>query len=137
MAPMPDWLQAVETRYATWPTRDTTEAWATLKAAEAAFSDAAAIDMRAAFMGFAAPDAGKIAGVNYVFGREAIGEGYRNPPAGFSGNSWHAEYGSVAASNDLGFNIGPVDRKNAPATGGLFFTIWRRQADGEWKYLVD
>lgn len=128
--------------YRAFPMRDTVEAWGTLKATEVAFSDSSATNIRAAFMSFAAPDAAKIQGSRYAFGREAIGEEFRTPPPGFNGIQWHAEWGSVSRSNDLGFNIGPVTQRNPPAgapqgPGGLFFTVWRRQPNGEWKYLVD
>jgi hypothetical protein len=128
--------------YRAWPMRDTTEAWATLKATEIAFSDSSATSVRAAFMSFAAPDAAKVQGSKYAFGPEAIGEEFRTPPPGFNGIQWHAEWGTVARSNDLGFNIGPVSQRTPPAgapqgPGGLFFTVWRRQPNGEWRYLVD
>ena len=139
---LPDAWRSDATAYRSFPMRDTTEAWGTLKATEVAFSDSSATSVRAAFMSFAAPDAAKIQGPMYAFGREAIGEEFRTPPPGFNGIQWHAEWGSVALSNDLGFNIGPVTQRNPPAgapqgPGGLFFTIWRRQPNGEWKYLVD
>lgn len=124
--------------YKSWLMRDTTAAWATLKAAEVAFSDSSATNIRAAFMSFAEPDAGKVDGARYVFGREAIGEGFRNPPPSFNGIAWHAEWGTVSGSNDLGFNFGPVGQRNSTAESvGRFFTIWRRQADGTWLYVVD
>lgn len=139
-AALPHSLRPSATRYKAWPARDTVEAWATLKAAEVAFSDSSATSLRTAFMSFAAPDGGKIEGARYVFGREAIGRGFENPPPGFAGIAWHAEYGTVAGSNDLGFNFGPVIRKGAqasPPSAGGFLTIWRRQPNGEWKWLVD
>lgn len=137
---LPDAWRA--TSYRSYPMRDTIEAWGTLKATEVAFSDSSATSIRAAFMSFAAPDAAKIQGSKYAFGREAIGEEFLTPSPGFNGIQWHAEWGTVARSNDLGFNIGPVSQRNPPAgapqgPGGLFFTVWRRQPNGEWKYLVD
>jgi ketosteroid isomerase-like protein len=139
---LPDAWRASTTVYRSWPMRDTTEGWATLKATEVAFSDSSVTSIRAAFMSFAAPDAAKVQGSQYGFGREAIGEEFRTPSPGFTGIEWHAEWGSVSGSNDLGFNIGPVSQRNPPAgapqgPGGLFFTVWRRQPNGEWKYLVD
>jgi ketosteroid isomerase-like protein len=137
---LPDSLRPTARSYKSWPMRDTAEGWATLQRTETAFSDSSATSIKAAFMAFAAPDAGKIDGARYVFGREAIGRGFDNPPADFAGIAWRAERGTVSGSNDLGFNFGPVVRRNAPATapqGGGFFTIWRRQANGEWRYVVD
>ena len=105
-------------------------------AVEAAFSDSAQRDMRAAFMAFAATDAAKIDGSRYVFGPQDIGEGFRTPPPGFAGIQWQARWGSVSAASDLAFNVGPVVQGNN-APGGLFFTIWKRQPDGTWRYVVD
>ena len=136
---LPDTLRSKATTYRFWPARDSLEARASLMATEVAFSDSSATSIRAAFMSFAAPDAGKVSGVGYVFGREAVGEEFRTPPPGFAGIAWHAEWSSVSASHDLGFNVGPVAQRNAKpgAPGGAFFTVWRRQPNGEWKYLVD
>ena len=109
---------------------------------ERAFSDSAGTDVRAAFMSFAAPDAAKVeGGPHYAFGREAIGALFAGPAPPGGGPLWTPEVGTVAASGDLGFTTGPVvPRKpvaGAPATGGKYFTIWRRMPGGEWRYVVD
>ena len=135
---LPDSLSPTATWYKTWPSTDSLSARETLKAAEIAFSDSSAKSIGAAFMAFAAPDAAKIDGSAYVFGPKAIGRQFDNPPQGFAGIAWHAEQGTISGSNDLGFNVGPVMRRGSPgASGGRFFTIWKRQPNGEWKYLVD
>ena len=140
--PVPAAIAELPRSYRVWPAVDSLAAFATLKATEVAFSDSAAGNVRAAFMAFAAPDAAKLGGAKYGFGPDAIGERFRNPPAFFTGIKWYAEFGTVAGSNDLGFDVGPVVRR-APAPGGAeervgtFFTIWRRQPDGQWRYLVD
>lgn len=140
--PLPAAIAGLARSYRVWPVADSLAAFSTLKATEVAFSDSAAGDVRAAFMAFAAPDAAKLGGTKYGFGPDAIGELFRNPPAFFTGIEWYAEFGTVAGSNDLGFDVGPVVRR-VPGPGGVeervgtFFTIWRRQPDGQWRYLVD
>lgn len=138
---LPDSLKSATRTYRHWPMRDTSEAWRTLQGTDDAFSELAATDIRAAFMAYAASDGGRVDGSRYVFGRRAIGDGFLTPPPGFNGMSWHAEYGSVAKSNDLGFNLGPVMRLSAggapPVAAGLFLTIWRREVNGEWRWIVD
>jgi ketosteroid isomerase-like protein len=140
--PLPAAIAELPRSYRVWPAADSLAAFSTLKATEVAFSDSAASNVRAAFMAFAAPDAAKLGGTKYGFGPDAIGEPFKNPPAFFTGIKWYAEFGTVAESNDLGFDVGPVVRR-APAPGGAeervgtFFTIWRRQPDGQWRYLVD
>lgn len=140
--PLPAAFAELPRSYRIWPAADSLAAFSTLKATEIAFSDSAAGDVRGAFMAFAAPDAAKLGGASYAFGPDAIGDRFRNPPAFFTGIKWHAEFGTVAGSNDLGFDVGPVVRRaSAPGAAeervGNFFTIWRRQPDGQWRYLVD
>jgi ketosteroid isomerase-like protein len=111
-------------------------------AAEGAFCDSAATSVSAAFATFAAPDAGKIGqSSEYVFGRAAIAEVFAAVPLG-AGPKWRPAAGTVASSNDLAFTFGPAwprasGAADPPPTAGKYFTIWRRQADGTWRYVVD
>ena len=60
-----------------------------------------------------------------------------DPPGGLE---WWPAFSGVAASGDLAFNLGPFVRKSAAGetTGqGWFFTIWRRQPDGSWRWVLD
>ena len=56
---------------------------------------------------------------------------------------WHPTQVEVASSGDLGYSIGEYERigKNAagnPETAtGNYVSIWRRQADGKWKVVLD
>ncbi len=56
--------------------------------------------------------------------------------------TWEPETADVASSGDLGFTTGPWEardygpRKNPPAFG-YYMSVWRRQADGVWKVLLD
>jgi ketosteroid isomerase-like protein len=56
---------------------------------------------------------------------------------------WHPVAGEVARSGDLGFTVG-----NAVFTGrsldgspqvrySKYLTVWKRQRDGSWRYVVD
>jgi hypothetical protein len=141
LSSLPDSLTPRATQYRPWPMPDSLIARKSLVDAERAFSDSSLVDIRAAFMSFAAPDAGKVSGTRWVFGPEAIGEDYRTPPPGFNGMTWSAQLGTVSRANDLGFNIGPVTPRPSAgqpsAPGGQFFTVWRRQPNGEWRYVVD
>ena len=58
--------------------------------------------------------------------------------------AWFPVYASVAASGDLGYTWGYYrwmsrDEKGAPAppATGKYLTIWRRDASGSWKVMVD
>jgi ketosteroid isomerase-like protein len=125
------------------PLLDTVATYAELARTEVAFSDASAADLPKAFVAFAEPTAAKSDGSVYIFGREPIGVFFngQKPPPGFTGIQWKPDHGSVARSGDLGFTTGPVTRRgdSQPSAGqtGRYFTIWRRQPDGTWKYVID
>jgi len=54
---------------------------------------------------------------------------------------WAPAVAEVSASGDLGYTSGPWRFTPAgaetPATTGQFFTVWKKQADGKWKVLID
>jgi ketosteroid isomerase-like protein len=55
---------------------------------------------------------------------------------------WHPAIAAAARAGDLGFTTGPYTiTGRAPAVRepaqGMFFSVWRRQADGGWKVIVD
>ena len=51
---------------------------------------------------------------------------------------WRAQFVGVAASGDLAFSAGPSLLRGAGRpSGGFYLTIWRRQPDGGWKFVLD
>ncbi|HZS44839.1 MAG TPA: nuclear transport factor 2 family protein [Blastocatellia bacterium] len=55
---------------------------------------------------------------------------------------WEPVYADVAASGELGYTTGPytfTDRRpeTAATRYGHYFSIWKKQADGNWKVAVD
>ncbi len=50
---------------------------------------------------------------------------------------WAPAFAGIARSGDLGFTTGPVsfDAERTPAI--QYFTVWRRQPDGSWKWIYD
>ncbi|MGZ3272153.1 MAG: YybH family protein [Caulobacteraceae bacterium] len=51
---------------------------------------------------------------------------------------WRAQYVAVAASGDLAFSAGPsLLRGGGRPSGGFYLTVWRRQPDGGWKFVLD
>jgi hypothetical protein len=51
---------------------------------------------------------------------------------------WWPVYAGLAASGDLGFTTGPfVAGEGTELHHGTYFTIWRRQADGRWRWVLD
>jgi ketosteroid isomerase-like protein len=56
---------------------------------------------------------------------------------------WYPIFTSVSDSGDLGYNFGPYEYNITNPTGksrifyGYFITIWKKQANGSWKFLFD
>ena len=56
--------------------------------------------------------------------------------------AWQPSFAGMAASGDLGFTTGPwefkEDVKDEKVVGyGHFVTLWKKQPDGSWKFVVD
>ena len=62
------------------------------------------------------------------------------PSPGPMGAVWAPVYGDISAAGDLGWDTGPLvfEGKNGAADRhGMFFSIWKRQADGTFKVVLD
>jgi ketosteroid isomerase-like protein len=56
--------------------------------------------------------------------------------------SWEPIFADVSRAGDLGYTTGPWEfRPNGaddkPAAFGQYFTIWKKQTDGSWKFVLD
>src|SRR6185295_1413148 len=56
--------------------------------------------------------------------------------------AWQPAYAGMARSGDLGFTTGPWEFKGdvndkTPSGYGHFVTLWKKQSDGSWKFVVD
>ena len=56
--------------------------------------------------------------------------------------AWQPNFAGMSASGDMGFTTGPweskADRKDPkPSAYGHFVTVWKKQTDGSWKWVVD
>jgi ketosteroid isomerase-like protein len=93
---------------------------------------------RAAFLANMTDDA-------VVFGPTGAGNGkkvWTARPEGTGLLSWEPVYADVARAGDIAYTTGPwVFRpngpNNTPAAHGQFFTIWRKEPDGTWKWILD
>ena len=103
-------------------------------AAERAFAAAARTDgVNAAFLRWSAPDA-LLFQPGPVNAKAAL---QANPIPALPLEWWPA-YAGIAASGDLGFTTGPYVAGSGDRQGhGWYFTIWRRQADGSWLWILD
>ncbi|HEX6161886.1 MAG TPA: hypothetical protein VFZ31_00875 [Vicinamibacterales bacterium] len=118
-----------------------------LAEAERFFSrDAQTMGIGAAFTKYGSPDAANFGGPDtpaFIFGNVAIGENVgRGAPPNTSPVSWGPEKTIVAASGDFGVTIGYITPNKTAADGKTpprqpFFTIWRKDADGAWRYIAE
>ena len=53
--------------------------------------------------------------------------------------TWHPVLADVAQSGELGYTTGPwtLLQNDRPQTAGEYVTLWRKQPDGQWKFVVD
>ena len=56
--------------------------------------------------------------------------------------AWQPAFAGMAQSGDMGFTTGPWEAKAdvndaKPGAYGHFMTVWKKQPDGSWKFVVD
>jgi ketosteroid isomerase-like protein len=56
--------------------------------------------------------------------------------------SWEPSFAFVARAGDMGYDTGPWEFRekgpeDKPVAYGYFVTVWKKQADGTWKFVVD
>jgi len=114
-----------------------------LRAADSSFSDLSyRMGVAYAFANTVAPDGVVFGDPQLVIGAHAIEE-YLGARAGQSSLVWQPVFAWVAASRDLGFSIGESTSTELGASGaavqrmGKYLTVWKRQGDGTWKFVVD
>jgi len=95
-----------------------------------------------AFRAYAAEDATLLPlGENPVRGREAIFATMSEGPS--YELEWTPEAADVARSGDLGYTWGKSILRRVGEDGnpvvrhGKYLTVWKRQGDGSWKYVMD
>ena len=99
--------------------------------------------LRAAFLHFAAPDVAFIdTDTRQYRGAAAILQRIGPDQPGRS-LTWSAYFTDVSDDGTLGYNYGRYEFRKPAADGkvnvntGWFLTIWKRQPDGSWKYVMD
>jgi len=115
--------------------------------AERSFSrDAQTMGIGAAFKLYGSPDAANFGGpdtATFIFGNEAIGAAVgAGAPPNSSAVNWGPEKTIIAASGDFGVTIGYIVRNQPGPDGKIppgqpFFTIWRKDSSGAWKYIAE
>lgn len=115
-----------------------------IRSADNDFSrDATRLGTGEAFGRYAADDAQIFSGPGeFISGPRAITQSF-GPTTTKNSLVWHPVHGEVSAAGDLGFTVG-----NAVFTGeredgaplvrySKYLTVWKRQRDGSWRYVVD
>jgi ketosteroid isomerase-like protein len=54
--------------------------------------------------------------------------------------SWEPLFEKISESGDLGYTYGlhtNTDKKTGEITRGTYVTVWQKQSDGSWKYVLD
>lgn len=97
----------------------------------------------AAFSHFAAPDVAFIDTDPRKFrGPDAVRERMGPDQPGVK-LTWSAYFTDVSADGTLGYNYGRFESRSPGPDGkevvrsGWFLSIWKRQPDGSWKYVMD
>jgi len=97
------------------------------------------------FVAFAADDVALMRGNKLILGKMAMTENFANSQTDFSKVklSWTPDFVDVAASGDLAYTYGKYtysitdNAGNVQTDEGIFHTVWKRQADGNWKFVWD
>ena len=121
------------------------KAIAEIKAAEKAFNDMATTKgIKEAFVYFAAEDAIIKRGKDsLIYGRAGIGIFYEGAFFKQASVTWAPDVTDASESGDMGYTIGKYEWLHKDSTGntnksvGIFHTVWKKQADGSWKYVWD
>jgi ketosteroid isomerase-like protein len=122
-------------------TRNSIEA---IREADEAFSrDASKLGAGDAFGRYAAADAQIFSAPGeFITGPGPISDSF-GPASQHSSLVWHPVDGQLAQSGDLGFTVGNAVFTAARDDGApivrysKYLTVWKRQKDGSWRYVVD
>lgn len=78
-----------------------------------------------------------------IIGRENIRRYYSSDLFKTATVTWTPDFVDLSASGDLAYTYGKYTWRNKDSSGkvseyhGIFHTVWKKQADGSWKYVWD
>jgi len=99
--------------------------------------------LKNAFLAFAADDAVLNRSDQLIIGRQAISEYFDRSTMTNVTLEWEPDFVSGAESGDLGYTYGRytfegIDPEGrAVRSSGVFHTVWRKNANGDWRYVWD
>jgi ketosteroid isomerase-like protein len=122
--------------------KEESPALASLVAAERAFARTSVEKgIRESFLAFFADD-----GINFQPHPTKTREAYLSRPAPSVRPpvelNWEPIWADVSEAGDLGYTTGPytltdLSPEKRPARHGYYFSVWKKQADGNWKVVLD
>ena len=113
---------------------------------EKEFSDMAGeVGIPAAFILYADDDVVILRGDQLVVGKSELIAFYESQDGDDNNISltWKPDFVDVSRSGDLGYTYGRYTYSYIDSTGstieskGIFHTVWKRQADGKWRFVWD
>lgn len=117
-----------------------------IREVEADFAAMAASEgIAEAFLHFAAEDAVLMRNDQLFIGRQKLKEQFAQNPTQLPDEklSWKPDFVDVSAAGDLAYTYGSYLYSYTDSTGarvehsGIFHTVWKRQADGSWRFVWD
>ena len=98
-----------------------------------------------AFLSYAAEDAVLMRNNKLVIGKQNLSMLYENQASKPKDEklSWMPDFVDVSASGDMAYTYGQFTYSYTDSTGttvennGVFHTVWKRQADGSWRFVWD
>jgi hypothetical protein len=124
------------------PSRAIAETASRLRVADSLFSDLAdRMGTAFAFSSTVAPEGGMFGGPTLAIGPRAVRELEETEGSGTS-LTWRPVYAVAAESGDLGFTVGEYIATGRSPSGaavqrfGKYLTVWQRQPDGAWKFVM-
>lgn len=118
------------------------EARASMRAADSLFSDLSyRMGTGYAFSNTIASDGAIFGSPQLLVGAAAVREALDG--GGETSLTWNPVYARIAGSRDLGFTIGEYISTGRGPSGaaaqrfGKYLTVWKKQKDGSWRYVID
>jgi len=115
-----------------------------VRAADSAFALAADLQgTGVAFSDYVAPQGVVFSGSEIVIGMDAVRALYDEQQRAGGTLNWRPVYADAVDSGDLGFTVGEYVFTGRGSNGsvvqrfGKYLTIWKKLADGDWRFVVD
>ncbi|HEY3388657.1 MAG TPA: DUF4440 domain-containing protein [Prolixibacteraceae bacterium] len=96
-----------------------------------------------AFVHFAADSAVILRRGKLLKGKDAVRLQYESFPRKGAMLEWKPDFADVSASGDLGYTYGKYTLTSTDSVGfitkneGIFHTVWKRQPNGQWRFVWD